>query len=203
MSNHPIRTADAPSQPAHPERRPMFPVPRSWKIATAASIIMVLLALGGIGLSNAEPRVVETYWISLVPIYGLLCIGTAWRMAPPGTPFGTAEISRQVLHWLGIAVALAVDYAIRGSGQEAGLAAGLNAMLLLALGCYLAGVHLQWLFAVVGVLLVVAGFVVVKFNEYMWLIFVVGGIAIAFMLVFDRLFKAAPVPAVSTAQAGS
>jgi hypothetical protein len=196
MSDQPTRTADAP-------RQPVFPVPRSWKIATAAAIIMVLLALGGIGLSNAEPRVVETYWISLVPIYGLLCIGTAWRMAPPGTSFGTAEIGRQVLHWLGIAVALAVDYAIRGSGQEAGLAAGLNAMLLLALGCYLAGVHLQWLFAVVGMLLVVAGFVVVKFNEYLWLIFVVGGIAIAFMLVFDRLFRSARVPAATTAPAGS
>jgi hypothetical protein len=203
MSNQPIHTADAPGQPAHPERRPLFPVPRSWKIATVAAIIMVLLALGGIGLSNADPRVVETYWISLVPIYGLLCVGTAWRMTPPGTSFGRAEITRQVLHWLGIAVALAVDYSIRGSGQEAGLAAGLNAMLLLALGCYLAGVHLQWLFGVVGVLLVVAGYIVVKFNEYMWLIFLVGGIAIAFMLVMDRLFKSARAPAVPTAQAGS
>jgi hypothetical protein len=124
-------------------------------------------------------------------------------MTPPGTSLGRAEISRQVLHWLGIAVALALDYAIRGSGQEAGLAAGLNAMLLLALGCYLAGVHLQWLFGVVGLLLVAAVFIVVKFNEYMWLIFVVGGIAVALMLAFDRLFKSAHASSVQTAQTGS
>jgi hypothetical protein len=164
---------------------------------------MVLLALGGVGLSNADPRLVATYWIALVPIYGLLCISTAWRMAPPGTAYGRAEITRQVLHWLGIAVALGVDYAIRGSGQEAGLAAGLNAMLLLALGCYLAGVHLQWLFALVGVLLGIAVLVVVKFNEYLWLIFVVGGIAIAGMIVFDRLFKSAAHHSQAPAQAGS
>jgi hypothetical protein len=203
MSDQPNRTADTPGQPAPLRHQPLFPVPKSWKIASVAAIIMVLLALVGIGMSNADPRVVATYWISLVPIYGLLCIATAWRMTPPGTSFGRAEITRQVLHWLGIAIALAVDYAIRGSGQEAGLAAGLNAMLLLALGCYLAGVHLQWLFGIVGVLLVVAGFVVVKFNEYMWLIFVVGAIAIACMIVFDRLFKSAHTQAVTTAQAGS
>jgi hypothetical protein len=37
----------------------------------------------------------------------------------------------------------------------------------------------------------------------MWLIFVVGAIAIACMIVFDRLFKSAHTQAVTTAQVGS
>jgi hypothetical protein len=154
-----------------------------------AAVIMVLLALVGVGLSNAEPRVVETYWICLVPVYGLLCVATAWRKA--GKVYGGRAILTQFLHWLGIALALGVDYWVRGSSVETGTAAGLNAMLLLALGCYLAGIHLEPLFAVVGVILSLIVVVVAKFDQYMWLIFVVGAIAVAGMIVFDRLFKGA------------
>jgi hypothetical protein len=154
----------------------------------AAAVIMVVLALVGVGLSNADPRLVETYWICLVPVYGLLCVATAWRKA--GKVYSSRAILTQFLHWLGIALAVGVDYWVRGSSVETGTAAGLNAMLLLALGCYLAGVHLESLFAVVGVVLSLVVIVVAKFDQYMWLIFVVGAVAIAAMIVFDRLFKA-------------
>jgi hypothetical protein len=60
----------------------------------------------------------------------------------------------------------------------------MNAMLLLALGCYLAGVHFEWLFVLVGILLTLALLVVVKADQYVWLIFVVGGLAVAAMLAF-------------------
>jgi hypothetical protein len=128
---------------------PTFVIPVSWKAAMAAAVIMVVLALVGVGLANTDPRFVETYWICLVPVYGLLCVATAWRKA--GKVYGGRAILTQFLHWLGIALAVAVDYWVRGSAVETGTAAGLNAMLLLALGCYLAGVHLEPLFAVVGV----------------------------------------------------
>src|SRR5262249_23072490 len=88
---------------------------------------------------------------------------------------------RELLHWLGIGVALALDFVVRETQVETGKAAGLNALLLLALGCYLAGVHLEWIFALVGVLLSVALVVITKAEEYIWLIFVVGGLAITAM----------------------
>jgi hypothetical protein len=155
----------------------------------AAAVVMVVLALVGVGLANADPRFVETYWICLVPIYGLLCVGAAWRKAHK--VYSSKAIVTQFLHWLGIALALGVDYWVRGSSVETGTAAGLNAMLLLALGCYLAGVHLEPLFAVVGVVLSLVVIVVAKFDQYMWLIFVVGVVAIVAMIVFERLFRGA------------
>jgi hypothetical protein len=154
-----------------------------------AAVIMILLALLGVGLANTDPRFVETYWICLVPVYGLLCVATAWRKA--GKVYGSRAILTQFLHWLGVALAVAVDYWVRGSAVETGTAAGLNAMLLLALGCYLAGVHLEPLFAVVGVVLSLVVIVVAKFDQYMWLIFVVGAVAIVAMIVLERLFRGA------------
>jgi hypothetical protein len=143
---------------------------------------MVLLALLGVALSSASNSAAPVYWISLVPIYGVLCLGIAWTRARQDERAVRPEVIRQLLHWLGIGVALALDYVVRQTQVETGKAAGLNALLLLALGCYLAGVHLEWIFTLVGVLLSLALLVVTKAEEYIWLIFVVGGLAVAAML---------------------
>jgi hypothetical protein len=164
------------------ERRPLFPISRSWKIASVAAAIMVLLALLGVGLTPTNPSAARTYWISLVPIYGLLCVTLAWARTR-NEPGHRLAVLRQLFHWLGIGIALGMDFFIRRAGTESDLAAGMNALLLLALGCYLAGVHLEWLFAVVGILLTLALVIVANANEYVWLIFVVGGLAVAAMLI--------------------
>jgi predicted PurR-regulated permease PerM len=87
-------------------------------------------------------------------------------------------VLRQLCHWLGIGVALSLDFYIRGSGEESGAGAGLNALLLLALGCYLAGVHFDWLFAPVGVHLTLALIILTKADQYLWLLFVVGFVSV-------------------------
>jgi hypothetical protein len=165
-----------------PAEKSLFAPPRSWMIASVVAAIMILLALLGVGLTTASSPAAETYWISLVPIFGVLCIATAWARARPGQAFDRMKVFQQVLHWAGIGGALAIDFVIRGAGQETPRAAGLNALLLLALGCYLAGVHLEPLFVLVGLLLVLAGWLVVKAEQYEWLIFVVGGLSVAGML---------------------
>jgi hypothetical protein len=157
-------------------------VPRSWIVGSVVAAIMVLLALFGVGLTTSNPAFARTYWMWLVPIFGLLCVGTAWvrtRNSPGGA---RPAIIRQVFHWFGIAVAVSLDFLIRGTGQEAGTVAGLNALLLLAVGCYLAGVHLDWLFVGVGVLLTITLVFVVKAEQYVWVIFVIGGLAIVGLL---------------------
>lgn len=174
-------------QTASAARAPLFPVARSWKVAMVVGIIMVLLAMLGVGLTTTSRELAPVYWVSLVPIYGLLCIAVARsRALHEGQPYH-ALVVRQVFHWLGVAVALALDFAVRGSGEETGRASGINALLVLALGCYLAGVHLEWLFALVGLLLTLTLIIIAKAEEYVWLIFIVGGLAIAGMLAFQWL----------------
>jgi hypothetical protein len=167
---------------ATPEGHNRFFIPTFWKFALAAAILMVLLALVGVGLTTTNSTLAPTYWVLLVPIYGLTCVFTALRRAAQGTHFESRLVLRQVLHWLGIAAALALDFLIRGSGEETGIAAGLNALLLLALGCYLAGIHFEWLFVLVGVLLTVVLVLVAKADQYLWLVFVIGGLAVAAMV---------------------
>jgi hypothetical protein len=198
MSDNPANPTAAPShEPAPPrqvlaeEREALFPISRSWTVGTSVAVGMALLALLGVGLTTSSASIAPTYWICLVPVYGAACVALAWaRGRQHGKP-AWAAVARQVLHWVGIAIALGLDFLIRGTGEESGIAAGMNALLLLALGCYLAGVHLDWLFALVGVLLTVALVIVTKADQYLWLIFVVGAVTIALMIALRWLLARA------------
>ena len=59
--------------------------------------------------------------------------------------------------------------------------------MLLALGCLLAGVHLEWMFAVVGVLLATTLMMAERAEQYMWLVFIVGVVAVAAMFWIMRI----------------
>jgi hypothetical protein len=157
--------------------RALFPIHRSWKFAAAVALVMVLLALLGIGLTTTNRAYAQQYWMWLVPVFGLLCVATAWSR---GTEIGRRDlVVRQILHWLGIAAALGIDFVISGTGEETRLAAGFNALLLLALGCFLAGVHFEWLFTVVGLLLTAALLVAVRADQYLWLMLLAGAVVAA------------------------
>jgi hypothetical protein len=186
--SHPATPSPVPpvaADPNHPAAEPQSPFKfqRSWKVAAVAAIIMVLLALVGIALTTStDYSVASIYWISLVPFYGLLCVATAWRRH--GKQIDRQEVVRQGLHWLAIGAAVALDFLLRHSGVETGEAAGLNAMLLLALGCFLAGIHLDWYFVVVGLLLAAALVFVVKAEQYLGLVLIVGSLAVAAMVAY-------------------
>ncbi len=68
----------------------------------------------------------------------------------------------------------------------------MNALLLLALGCYLAGIHFEWLFCVIGVLLTLTLIVLLKAEQYLWLIFGVGVASLLAISFLNRLYRPAP-----------
>lgn len=163
----------------------------SWKTTAAVALIMVVLALLGVGLATAKPLLARNYWVSLVPIYGVLCVVTAWRHSQQS---GERLVLRQVLHWLGIAGFVALDFYIRSTGVETQVSAGLNSLMLLALGCFLAGVHLDWSFVFVGLLLTLTLVVAAKADQYLWLLFVAGALAIAALFAARRFWGGADAP---------
>jgi hypothetical protein len=154
---------------------------RSWKVALAVAIVMVVLAVVGVGLTTSDRAIASTYWMALVPVYGLLCVAVAWVRANRGEG-GVGVVARQVLHWLGIAAAVWLDFFIRRAGEETGVAAGFTALLLLALGCFLAGVHFERLFAVVGLLLTATLLAVVRADQFLWPIVIVSVIGFAVLI---------------------
>ena len=98
----------------------------------------------------------------------------AWQRT--GQLSGTA--ARQILHWLSVGAAMALDFAfLQGTGEQTAAATGLSSLLILALGCVLAGIHLEWLFALVGVLLAAILIIVSLAQQYLTIAFLVAALA--------------------------
>lgn len=159
--------------------QPPFYVRHAGPIATTAAVIMVALALLGVGLISAKSSYTKTYWYSLVPIFGLVSIVTAWLRSDPAHPVDRYTLLRHVFHWVAIGVAFGLDFFILRTGEESTIAAGENAVLILALGCFLAGIHHEPLFVLVGLLLTGILILVVTTDQYLWLAFVIGAAIIA------------------------
>jgi hypothetical protein len=163
----------------------------SWTLVTATAVGMALLALVGVGLAMSNSNASQSYWIALVPVFGVLCVLTAWYRGVDTR----ASVLRQILHWAGIGLAVGIDFAyIKKAGEETSLSAGLNSLLLLALGCYLAGVHMEWLFILAGALLTLILVVVVVGEQYLPFLFGVGVVVIILMVVVHRYFRVRATP---------
>jgi len=135
--------------------------------------LMALLALVGTGVTVADASWARTWWLSLVPIYGVLCVIAAWQR----TGQLTGTVIRQILHWLSVAAAIALDFSLLRRGEQASTGAGLSSLLILALGCLLAGIHLEWLFALVGLLLLAIFMVVSVAQQYVTIVFLAAAAA--------------------------
>ena len=145
--------------------------------------LMALLALIGTGVTLADAAWARSYWLALVPIYGVLCVYAAWHRT--GQFSGT--VLRQILHWLSVAAAIALDFTLLRRGEQAATGIGLSSLLILALGCLLAGIHLEWLFALVGLLLL-AIFAIVSFaQQYVTLAFLIAAAAALLLAAFWAL----------------
>jgi hypothetical protein len=177
---HPTSPAPAPTPaPAEKSRVPTTP-------AAIVAAIMTVLAVAGTMITIADATWAGRYWLFLVPVYGLLCILTvSYRRGVYGETVGL-----QILHWAAVALAIAVDFAfLQGSGQQTATGTGLSSLLILALGCLIAGIHLEWLFTLVGLLLMLIVVMVAVAQEYLMLVFVAAVVVLAIVLAAPRLTK--------------
>jgi hypothetical protein len=149
-------------------------------VAAMFAVAMIVLALIGAAATLANVSWAEKYWLWLVPGFGVICTLVAWMRT------GTLDrtVIRQVLHWLAVGVTIAIDFSFfRRTGEQTSITTSLSSMLLLALGCLLAGIHLEWSFALVGLLLLATAIVVAVAQEYMALVIVLGLLLIAIVLI--------------------
>jgi hypothetical protein len=144
---------------------------------------MAFLALVGTGVTLADASWARTYWLSLVPVYGVLCVFAAWY----STGRFTGSVIRQILHWLSVAVAITLDFALLRRGEQATAGAGLSSLLILALGCLLAGIHLEWLFGLVGLLLLAIFAIVSTAQQYLTIIFLIAAAAVLVLAAYSAI----------------
>lgn len=116
-------------------------------------IIMLSMAVLGIGLVTFTGEPSGFYWELLTPVYCALCIHVGWRHAETRQE-KIKLIWTQILHWLAFLAAMWLIYSPTMRSLVDVNATGLNLMTLLALATFVAGVHAEaWQICIVGLIL--------------------------------------------------
>ena len=115
--------------------------------------VVLVLTLIGVGYTSFTKRPTTTYWEFLVPVTGALCIWSGWRSAREKKE-ELRLIWTQVVHWLAFFVAMNLLLLPSVQDMVNADATGLAILLLLALGTFVAGVHIPaWEVCVLGVVM--------------------------------------------------
>ena len=143
----------------------------------ATILILVLLAAIGVGVTNVSPKYGLHYWLAMAPIYGVVNIFTSWSRARKEGQNVTSIFISQGLHWVGAVLAIYMVFVLYRMNWLSDEESGVLALLVLALAAFLSGVHTDWHFCVIGLVLgaLVAG--VALLQEFLWMLILPIGVA--------------------------
>jgi hypothetical protein len=133
-------------------------------------IALILLSAIGIGITDFSPKYGFWYWVIMVPVFGGLSLYTGWSKVRNQGVSASNVIRRQLLHWVALLIAIIIVFFLLRSGRYNNIEAGLTALLMLAFSTFLAGVHFDWRFMVVGIILGVSLVGAALVQEFLWMI---------------------------------
>lgn len=155
----------------------------TWLRARLPYLIVLILAIIGVGYTSMSGRPLYGYWEFLALAIGLACISIGWRQTNDKAERRRILVT-QSLHWLAFLIAMGIVLLPMVNTFLNGPATGLALMLLLALGTFVAGVHVSWDIAVLGIVLAltVPALAWLKQSALILVLvgLVIGGFAIAF-----------------------
>jgi hypothetical protein len=148
---------------------------------------MLLLALVGMGLSQATEKGAWGFWLVVVVIYAALGLWRSTEKAKRSSkPIGSL-IGHQLAHWAVLLAFLAVLFLLERREIINRDSASDVALLILALSCCLAGVHFDPLLLIVGVVLTIMLVGMAMLEQYsivLWGLMIVAVIAAAAFFYF-------------------
>jgi hypothetical protein len=163
------------------------PAPSAWMSRLGAHLLrrmllvtgLLALVMIGLLLTNLSHLSARFYWSAMFPIFGLVSIwhelvgkhpyeGPVWKL-----------ILIQTLHWIGPIVAVRIIFLQLARGQMAADEVALMTLLVLAVTCFLAGVHMDYSFYWISVVLALAAVFGTEIEAYIWILAVIAVIAVA------------------------
>jgi hypothetical protein len=153
-----------------------------WKIQFWVLCGMLLLALVGMGLTQAMEKGAWEYWLFVVVVYAALGLWRSTSKAKHNEQPVKKLISRELSHWGTVLAFLGVIVLLERREIIDRQSASDVALLLLALSCCLAGVHFDWMLLVVGVALAVMLVAMATLEQYsivLWIIMILAAISAA------------------------
>lgn len=132
---------------------------------------MLVLALVGMGLTMSREDGGWEFWIFLLMFYAGVSVFWAWQRAKQRREPVWKMVRTQVFHWSSVLLTFGVLVLFEQTDIISREATADVALLMLALGCILAGVHFEWTFLLVGIVLGVMAIAISYLEQFfVWLI---------------------------------
>jgi Flp pilus assembly protein TadB len=113
-----------------------------------------MLALVLFGVAYTSDTRGSLYWVALAPFIGLICVMTRWSAVKNREAARVRLVWTQLLHWAAVLAAMDLFYVADVGHTMSTDARALYVLTVLALGTFIAGVHISsWRFCLVGVIL--------------------------------------------------
>ncbi|MBO0733971.1 MAG: hypothetical protein J2P49_06585 [Methylocapsa sp.] len=145
MINHEIVTTYTP-----PTLRTRF---RSFVLKDWPYMLMLGLALAGVARTSVDPTAMSSYWMTLAPVFGIICVAVQWR-SRSRREARWHLIRTQVLHWAAAMLAMYVVFTTSVNRIMNADADALTVLAILALATFTAGIHADaWRICVVGLVM--------------------------------------------------
>lgn len=140
---------------------------------TVVAVAMILLSLVGVGVTDYNRHWARPYWLSMVPVFGILSAWLAYRKQLTGAAVA-GLVGRQALHWSGVFVVFLVLFSYLREGEISVEATGFSAILLISLSSFLAGVHFDWHFFIVAALQLAMAWLLLRVQSSIWIVLPIG-----------------------------
>jgi len=151
-------------------------------------LALLALAFSAIAASDVSVAGTRVFWSGVVCVFAAAAYASDWMRPGPGTA-GARGALRTALHWIGVLVAIHLVFYFVDSGRMANADTGLTNGLILALGAYLAGIHGNWRFSVLGLALAGAAMGVALVEQYVWVLIGIALLAFLAMVLGARFRK--------------
>jgi hypothetical protein len=155
---------------------------RQMKFYKILFALLILLALGGVGLTHVDPGRSYLYWLSLVPVFAGACLLLEWLGFRGKSLKWTHVLRVQLLLWLSLVIGVLLVYMLLHSGRLNNENTGLVILIMLAMTTFAAGVQLGPLVMLLGCFLGLALVLTAYVKSYVWLIMI--GVAVAMAVLF-------------------
>lgn len=158
---------------------------RKWYIRFWLCVAMLALCLIGLALTDYDQIQAEIYWTVMIPVFGIISViltathhrGTSksfWKM-----------VGRQALHWLALLLAVRLMIILQEQGNMNRNEAGFSILAVISLATFMAGIHFDWMFMIIGAFLGVVTIAISTIQEYEWM--VIWGLALlAVVAIYGR-----------------
>ena len=161
---------------------------RRFGVAEALLLLIFLVSAVGVAMTDVSPRWGHFFWIGLVPLLAIASIHRRWlRPREPGESW-LRLFGAEIFHWAGLFAVLELVFILYNTNRINAPELGLFSLIAVALATFLAGVHFDWHFAVLGTLLGLSALGVAWIEASIWFVMPLA-LAVVFILLWIQRRK--------------